>query len=170
MKPAARLAMLSLPLLGLAALWGWSDHLSRQGDEWEVPIMGYDPRDILRGHYVEFTYDWPGLDEGAWSEPLDALCLTGSAPVIERAMRTSEAELAACAHPVRVSGGGVYGTEALRRGRLYAGQRRAGELDKALRDQSQRAFVRFRLAPDGTLMPLDIVLRARGPDETRTAP
>lgn len=169
MKPAVRLAALALPLVGLAGLWGWSDHLSRQGDEWEVPTTGYDPRDILRGHYVEFTYDWPGLDEGAWREPLVALCLTGSAPVIERAVRASEAELAACAHPVRGSGDGVYGSGALRRGRLYAGQTRAGELDKVLRDQSHRTFVRFRLRPDGTIMPLDIVLRERGPDQTRTA-
>lgn len=159
MMRSARLAALALPLVGVAGLWGWSDHFSRQGMTWEVPIMGYDPRDILRGHYVEFTYDWPGLDRGDFSEPLDGLCLTGSAPVIERAARASEAELASCAHPVRRSGDGVYGAEALRRGRLYAGQTRAGELDTALRDQGQRALMRFRLRPDGAIMPLDIVLR-----------
>lgn len=169
MRRAARLAALVLPLAGLAGLWGWSHHLSRQGDEWEVPIMGYDPRDILRGHYVEFTYDWPGLDAADFSAPLSALCLSGTAPVIERAARASAAELATCAHPVRGPSEGIYGRESLRRGRLYAGQVRARELDKALRDQSQRAFVRFRLRPDGTIMPLDIVLRAREPDETRAA-
>jgi hypothetical protein len=166
---AVRLAALALPLAGLAGLWGLSDHLSRQGDEWEVPIMGYDPRDILRGHYVEFAYDWPGLDDTVWREPLNGLCLIGSAPVIDRAVTASAAELAACAHPVRGSADGVYGSDALLRGRLYAGQARARELDKALRDQSQRAFVRFRLAPDGAIVPLDIVLRARGPGETRAA-
>ena len=60
---AARLAAFALPLAGLAALWGWSDHLSRQGTDWLVPVAGYDPRDLLRGHYVQFAYDWPGLED-----------------------------------------------------------------------------------------------------------
>lgn len=24
-----------------------------------IPISGYDPRDVLRGHYLAFRYDWP---------------------------------------------------------------------------------------------------------------
>jgi uncharacterized membrane-anchored protein len=25
----------------------------------DVAVTGYDPRDLLRGHYVRFTYVWP---------------------------------------------------------------------------------------------------------------
>ena len=76
-----RLAAIILPVVGLAGLWGWSDYQSRQGTEWEVPIQGYDPRDLLRGHYVEFTYDWPGSDDWAADAviPLEA-CLEGTPP------------------------------------------------------------------------------------------
>jgi len=159
MSRAARLAVLALPLAGLAGLWGWSDYLSRQGTDWEVAIMGYDPRDMLRGHYVEFRYDWPGVEEDDFVRPLTGLCLSGTAPTITRAERAEGAALATCAHPVRANPDGVYGTESLRQGRLYVGQERAGGLEKALRDPGQRALVRFRLRADGTLTPLDIVLR-----------
>ncbi|MFN3990365.1 MAG: GDYXXLXY domain-containing protein [Erythrobacter sp.] len=159
MSRAARLAVLALPLAGLAGLWGWSDHLSRQGTDWEVPIRGYDPRDILRGHYVEFRYDWPGIEEDDFGPPLTGLCLTGRAPAIAHAARAEGAALDACAHPVRANPDGVHGRESLRQGQLYVGQERAGVLEQALRDPEQRAFVRFRLRADGTLTPLDIVLR-----------
>ncbi|MEO0699811.1 MAG: GDYXXLXY domain-containing protein, partial [Pseudomonadota bacterium] len=53
------LFLVALPFAGLAALWWQSDTLSRQGTDWEVEIEGYDPRDLLRGHYVEFQYAWP---------------------------------------------------------------------------------------------------------------
>ena len=82
MMRAARLLAAILPLAGLAALWVQSDSHYRTGTEWEVPIAGFDPRDFLRGHYVEFTYDWPGLAE---SDIIPAtLCLEGDAPVIGR--------------------------------------------------------------------------------------
>ena len=55
-------AALALPLLGLGGMWLQADRLSRQGTEWDVPIRGYDPRDLLQGHYVQFQYDWPGTD------------------------------------------------------------------------------------------------------------
>lgn len=159
MSRALRLAVFVLPLAGLAMLWGWSDHLSRQGTDWDVPVMGYDPRDILRGHYVEFRYDWPGIDEENLAQPLASLCLTGSAPAIIRAERAEGAALAACAHPVRANPDGVYGMESLRQGRLYVGQDRARQLDAGLRDMGQRGIVTIRQRGDGTITPLDIRFR-----------
>ena len=55
MTRAARLIAAILPVAGLAGLWAISANTYRQGTEWEVPIQGYDPRDLLRGHYVEFA-------------------------------------------------------------------------------------------------------------------
>lgn len=78
MNRLARLAAVAVPLLGLAALWVQSDRTWRTGTEWEVPIAGYDPRDYLRGHYVEFSYDWPGIDERGVA-PGGMLCLEGRA-------------------------------------------------------------------------------------------
>lgn len=156
-------AAMILPLAGLAGLWVQTDQLSRQGTDWQVPIEGYDPRDLLRGHYVEFTYDWPReladgeTDFGLWA---DRLCLFGNAPVIERVEAiTSDAEFAACDHPLQAVPSGVYGDLGLQRGRLYVGQDRARELQDMLAKGDQRGIVTFRQRPDGVLTPLDITFR-----------
>ena len=86
-RRALALAAIAFPLAGLALLWGWSDWRSRQGTEWEVPVEGYDPRDLLRGHYVVYRYRWPGLTtnvDNLGFAYAPSLCLEGSAPQITR--------------------------------------------------------------------------------------
>lgn len=181
MQIALRLVTLALiPLVGLGMLWGWSDHLSRQGTDWEVEIAGYDPRDLLRGHYVEFTYEWPIIEDGPgedgpgedgmreemppWQRArrmsnIAQLCLTGKAPVITEAVVVETVDATACEHPVIADAGGVYGRRSLSRGRLYVGQDRAKAIEEEMRNRDQRGIVTFRQRDDGTLTPLDIRFR-----------
>lgn len=165
---AARLLAAILPLAGLAALWAQSDQTYRQGTEWDVPIRGYDPRDVLRGHYVEFTYDWPGYD--AIAAPASALCLQGTAPALAKVTVLAEGE--ACAHPVRAGEEAVYGLGGLMNGRLYVGQARAAALQEQLRDGDQRGIVTIRQREDGSFTPIAIRFRAMTPVEraARDAP
>lgn len=158
----AKLAAVILPAAGLAALWATSDRTYHTGTEWEVPIQGYDPRDILRGHYVEFSYDWPGL--GAFSgNGLETLCLEGEAPLITRVdVHETDAD---CAHPVRADTTGVYGWDALTRGRLYVDQNRAAKLEQELRKADQRGFITIRQRNDGSFTPVAIRFRPLTPQE-----
>lgn len=158
----AKLTAVILPAAGLAALWATSDRTYHTGTEWEVPIQGYDPRDILRGHYVEFSYDWPGIDEFR-DVPPAALCLEGKAPVVERARVLPDGE--ACAHPVRADTTGVYGWDALTRGRLYVDQDRAALLEQELRKADQRGIVRLRQRDDGSFTAIAIRFRLLTPAE-----
>jgi hypothetical protein len=169
MSVLARLVAMLLPLLGLAALWFQSDSHYRTGTEWEVPVQGYDPRDYLRGHYVEFSYDWPGIEEFRDAPP-EALCLAGTAPQIAR-VTVLEAG-AACAHPVRPDKTGIYGWDALVRGRLYVDQYRGAMLDEQLRDADQRGIVTIRQREDGSFTPVSIRFRPLTPQEIaeRAAP
>ena len=154
-----------LPALGLAGLWGLSEQTSWQGHDWEVPIMGYDPRDYLRGHYVEFRYDWPGLEQEDGDLPA-MLCLIGERPVISRVrVLESEAAFAACDHRLRAEAADVYGRQGLVRGRLYVGQDRAAKLERDLRREAQRALVTIRQRADGSFTPVDIRFRPLTPDE-----
>jgi len=170
------LAIILVPLAGLGALWASSDHLSRQGIDWEVEIAGYDPRDLLRGHYVEFTYDWPIVeedtpgDEEPWERArrigrIDQLCLTGSAPVITEATVAEYVDANACEHPVIANTGGVYGRRSLTRGRLYVGQDRAKEIERELRNRDQRGIVTIRVREDGVMTPQGIRFRPLTPEE-----
>ncbi|MFC0590085.1 GDYXXLXY domain-containing protein [Novosphingobium aquiterrae] len=155
------IAALTLPLFGLGGMWLQADRLSRQGTEWDVPIQGYDPRDLLQGHYVQFQYDWPtGLpaDGKRFDLTFEDLCLTGNAPVITKVQeRTTEA----CPGFIRAG-------EA-QQGRLYASRSEALRLQERLRDPQQQGVVRIRLRPDGHITPLRITFRPR-PPEQRTAP
>lgn len=159
---AARLAAAALPVIGLGALWAQSDHTFHQGTEWEVPVQGYDPRDYLRGHYVEFAYDWPGIGDFIGPSP-GALCLGGEAPAL--AQVTPIAADAPCSHPLRAAGDGVYGWDGLRRGRLYIGQDRAAALEEQLRNRDQRGIVTIRQREDGSFTPIAIRFRPLTPAE-----
>jgi hypothetical protein len=160
---AARLAAAILPLLGLGALWAQSDRTYHQGTEWEVPIMGYDPRDYLRGHYVEFGYDWPGLETRDFANRPNALCLVGEAPRLDRVTERRPGQ--ACPHPVSTDGSGVYGRNALMTGRLYIGQDRAAQLEDSLRNRDQRGIVTIRQREDGSFTPIAIRFRPLTPAE-----
>ena len=159
----ARLVAILAPVLGLAALWGMSHQTYHQGTEWEVPIQGYDPRDYLRGHYVEFTYDWPGLEMDQFMGP-QQLCLKGAAPRIDR-VSVPATGAGPCAHPLKAGEGGVYGISALSRGRLYLGQDRAEALQGQLQNRDQRGIVRLRQREDGSFTPIAIRFRPLTPAE-----
>jgi hypothetical protein len=156
-----QIAALAIPLVGLGGMWLSADRLSRQGTEWDVPIQGYDPRDLLQGHYVQFQYDWPASDlsdpERAYG--YNALCLAGTAPTVASVRIKRDAEN--CASFVRE--GDAMG------GRLYASQDEALRLEKALRDSAKQGVVRIRLRPDGHITPLRITFRPR-PPEPQAAP
>ena len=159
----ARLAATVLPLLGLAALWVQSDRVYHTGTEWEVPVAGYDPRDLLRGHYVEFTYDWPNLNFWATGPGPEALCIEGTAPRIER-ITLSKAD-ADCAHLLKAGQSHVYGDNSLGNGRLYVGQARAAQLEEQLRNRDQRGIVTIRQRDDGSFTPISIRFRPLTPAE-----
>lgn len=153
-------AALALPLLGLGASWLTTARASRQGTEWEVPVNGYDPRDFLQGHYVMFQYDWPGEDEGKVGNA--PLCLEGVAPKIAKVLLISGDGIAkTCANYVAgiapVSGfpNGSTG------GRLYTSQDSALRMQQQLADPKLQGVLRFRLRPDGRIVPLGLTFRPR---------
>lgn len=151
-------AALALPLLGLGASWLTTDRASRQGVEWDVPVQGYDPRDFLQGHYVIFQYDWP---EGTIPDPErvyggNALCLTGSPPRIDQTHIKRDDE--ACQYFVR-AGQGLSG-------RLYASRDSALRMQRQMADPKLQGVLRFRLRPDGQIVPLGLTFRPRPAERT----
>ena len=152
-----RIAALALPVIGLGGLWAMSEFESRQGTFWDVPVVGYDPRDLLRGHYVEYRYDWPGWEEGL--SPA-RLCIEGKAPTVTRVKAVEiDAQWTECEHRAEADFDSIYGDNSLLFGRIYVGQDRALEIEETVRDRDQRGIMRVRLAPDGRLVPVNISFR-----------
>lgn len=54
---------LTLPVLALAALVGQQEWLLANTRTLSVPLTGFDPRDLLRGHYIRAQLDW------SWERP-----------------------------------------------------------------------------------------------------
>lgn len=58
MRNKIKLISILFPLLALSGLVVKIEFDIRTGFHFKVPIKGYDPRDLLRGQYLLFNYDW----------------------------------------------------------------------------------------------------------------
>ncbi|MGB3723997.1 MAG: GDYXXLXY domain-containing protein [Pacificimonas sp.] len=165
MTPKLLTAALALPLVGLAGNVALNEAQLTRATVWEIPVTGYDPRDILRGNYIQFQYDV--IVSGDVSPCADGdctLCLTGNPP--DGAVVKVQEDGPACRHPidtgastlnVRVDSGLVRETGTPPRkgtlnvtGRYFVSEFTAPELEKALADGPMR--MRARLTRGGRLM------------------
>ncbi len=53
--------LLFLPLLALGGIIVKNERDIASAKTWRVAIIGYDPRDLLYGHYLNFRFDWAYL-------------------------------------------------------------------------------------------------------------
>ena len=72
------LLAVALPIVTVCLLIVRAELNVNSGSEWELSIEGYDPRDILRGHYLRFQVDYHlnEADEGCLGQATCCLCLT----------------------------------------------------------------------------------------------
>ena len=155
------IAALLLPFLGLSALWANTHMMAQRGILWDVPIQGYDPRDLLRGHYVRYSYDWPGLsaeEAGQIGYSGAALCIIGNPPVVQKVTIGADPD---CSHPLRAASGTTSEIRGLETGILYVSQERGLALEKKLADRRLQGFIRLRVRDDGVSTPVDISFRPR---------
>lgn len=171
-------AALLMPLAVLAYGWATTHRLAQQGQEWLIPVSGYDPRDLLRGHYVQYRYDWP-LDRSSTDSPngeaapfhpsiVNPLCIEGTPPNIVRVRELSvvggqadPARAKGCAIVARASMGTRREVRGLESGILFTSQSRALALSRQLASPDKKGFVRVKIRPDGVMRPIDLELRPR---------
>ena len=77
------IAALALPVLALAALVGQQELTLPNARILSVPLTGFDPRDLLRGHYIRAQIDWdwesaPAVEE--YQAVDGALCVLAETP------------------------------------------------------------------------------------------
>ncbi len=99
-------AALALPILFLALTIGRQQAGLASAHEWRIPVSGYDPRDLLRGHYIRFSYDWTlqGDPAPCFGESGCSLCLAhDDGTVVARVID----EGAACAARVDTARSGI---------------------------------------------------------------
>ena len=154
---------LVLPLLVIVLAIARAELFLRQSSEFTLPIAGYDPRDLLHGHYLQFRFvlDAEHTEE---REACDAekeaccWCLTRTqdtpAARAERATCYSARELCDAALPLPAAG---------RSFRFYVPEAQARSLEIELRDAraAENAYATFALDQNGEVRVLELTLAGK---------
>ena len=147
---------LILPVILLGWQWVQARSDAAEGVIWHIPVTGYDPHDMLRGHYVMLSYKWPGLADDAYPQ---GLCIQGTAPNIRsvtelryndnREPETARCDAFAWASP------GYSGIDQMRVARYYTDREEAQRIEKALLN-GNTGILSARIRPDGVIVPRKI--------------
>ncbi len=150
-------AALLLPLAGLAAGIARQQAALDGATRWVVPITGYDPRDPLRGRFLQFSYAWQVEGDSSRCATLAgcALCLTRRQGVVIASVAPRDTGCRDRVDPrrSRIEVRPGFGPEARPAfaTRLFVSEARAPALEAKLAGGPM--VVIARLAPDGRLMP-----------------
>ena len=140
------LVAVTLPLLAVAFGIVRAELFLRGAHDFVFEIAGYDPRDLLRGHYLQFRLQVDPLpDREACDDATGdcCLCLTRTGPDA-----VPHAERASCA-TARTSCDAALHTRYLNEPqRFYVPEAAAAELEQRLRDAMQRRGAQVVLATD----------------------
>ena len=144
-------------------LLGWTlsvQSMISQGEKLDLPVRGYDPRDILAGHYLSVSVDYDAFPseckvedkkenrELLWKKRDAFFCTDAGRIVLERP--------AVCRSFIK--GYCYYNRFHDGVSRFYVSEKKAGALEKAVRDKSKRPMLRLSVTPDGRAFPLDLIL------------
>jgi len=131
------LLAVGLPVIAIVLGIVRAEWTFRHGRDFVFEIGGYDPRDLLRGHYLLFQLR---VDPQAVREPCEddaaqpcCLCLTRGV-----GDRVTSAERATCATARADCDGALQITDAIRAVRYYVPEAQAADLERRLRDAAQR--------------------------------
>ena len=132
----------ALPLAVLVFGAARSEYRVRHSEDWEFVVRGYDPRDLLRGHYIQYRIDF-GETSGAGcsaDDPDCCLCLTRESGVAPH--RTS------CTVARNECDGALQTRVMASLDRYYVPESRARDIERDLQAAGARGEARVVLAID----------------------
>lgn len=153
-------AALILPVAGLGLGITIHQTTMRDAQEWRIPIQGYDPRDLLRGQYVNYRYDWAVTGEPRLCrrDAACVLCLEHSGgSVLARVVspeRSCAARVDVHASNIRISRAFNAGSAPVFSARIFVSEASAPAMEKMLRERP--AQIVAALTAQGRLVPLRI--------------
>lgn len=142
---------LVIPIVVLGALVFYKRHILNEGIEVILAVEGYDPRDLLSGHYLTYTvkYEVEGLCVGIYDPTEHYVCL--------ETKTSSSEEPVGCRLYIRgycQTGRFVAGIE-----RYYVDEKLASELEKKVRDR--KASVVLSVTRSGHAQVKDLLIDGR---------
>ncbi len=154
---------LALPVIGLLGAVTLNAVQEKTSKQFTIPIVGFDPRDLLRGQYLQFRYVWPETvpDNIAFEEGHEkGLCLDDAGGTLTATPVTD----AKCPHYVRLWDARE-GTLASRidnktppvRGRFFLPESNARAVENLLRDKAHKLDV-IAYTKSGALVPTMLLI------------
>lgn len=149
------LLVLAIPFLVMLAMIGVNHNNMTAYKEYRFPITGYDPRDLLRGHYMTFRYVWPDDATDMFKDNTyprtEKVCACLSGETIEPAVRfdacvSTDKRQKACKAGIQVDGGHGQPSEDLRQ--YYIPEEHAPMLERMLRSGKYKFEVGIMPRPD----------------------
>lgn len=151
MKNKKVLFAVALPFVVLCLLIVRAEYHIRQGEQWSFELQGYDPRDLLRGHYLRLRVSYD-MDRGASACKAGeecCLCLNKTEARVPKVHETSCAVAKAQCDGFMLSSSRnslsryyIPETEARRAEKILAeaGSKRAAFLNVSINDQGEPAI------------------------------
>lgn len=153
MKRLLVIVSLALPIAVLLSLTAYKARIYHQGTEIVLPISGYDPRDLLAGHYITYRVDY-GI-EGLCSNHAHGrgqVCISGSG---NRFVADDDGGSGYdCARFIK--GECRYGRFNAGIERYYIPESKAADLDARVRKGG--AKIRLAVSPSGHAVVKDLIL------------
>ena len=143
-------ASLALPVLLVAGMAGRAEWSLRGGVPVRVRITGYDPRDLIRGHYLRFRFAWNWEGGAAPRGPTSALCVLSrdENPLVRPLASASDP---ACELELRLQPGDAFRFQPEGvSDQLFVPEGAAAALQTSLLDGSARLTVALSVDRDGT--------------------
>ncbi|MBO4520903.1 MAG: GDYXXLXY domain-containing protein [Alphaproteobacteria bacterium] len=153
--------LLFLPVL---ALLGWTlsvQSMISGGTRLDMPIRGYDPRDILAGNYLSVTVDYDGFSSECTVDDKSE----------DRRLRWEKRDAFFCAETGKIVLGKPENCKTFIKGycmynrfhddvsRFYVSEKTAGRLEKAIRNRENNPMLRLSVTQDGRAFPVDLILQ-----------
>jgi len=149
-----------LLFLPVFVLLGWTlsvQSMIAEGTKLDLPVRGYDPRDILAGHYLSVSVDYDSFPSECenedrhirWKKQTAYFCAGSGRIVLER-----DAECG-----VFIKGYCGYKRFYDDISRFYVSEKTAGKLERAIRNNENNPMLRLSVTQDGRAFPVDLILQ-----------
>jgi len=145
---------LIFPVMCLGLLVGWKIFTRSQAKVFRFPIEGYDPRDLLSGHYLRFQVKYPMSEDcGKSSFSPHALCLEPDIRIID-----AKAEYKDCMHFIEgyCSANRFYSSSKV--DRFYIPEEHAIDLEALIRNPLHKPSVDLFVLPDGSVQIKELLI------------
>jgi len=159
MKNKWILFAIALPFVVICLLIVRAEYHLKSGEQWSFELRGYDPRDLLRGHYLQFNilYDWERGKNECNSGSDCCLCLT------KTEARVPKVHLATCPTARSQCDGYILNSEKNALNRFYIPEASAKRAEKLLREARARqdAYLNVSINQKGEPAILDLIVNGQ---------